>query len=209
MIDVNWDLAPEGAVELKYSKSDCSASWFNRKGEHWFEDVWMNVTFPEDWQTISTRPTQTKTVADAVEWSVKKFNHQGWHYADYDCITYGSDGLLYADSAKIKDGRELICTREQFEAYVKEKDSEKWTHTVNFGFSEQAQCKIISESGDFVWAQVDGAGCPATYKKSELKPIKPTMTKEQYEFLRKFSEDSNSLRVTAEVESYLAKHDII
>lgn len=63
MIDVNWDLAPEGAVELvQYGNR---VTW--RKGikiwcytqEGWYDYV-------SDWKTITKRPTQTKTVEDNI-----------------------------------------------------------------------------------------------------------------------------------------------
>lgn len=181
MIDVNWDDNAKAAV-----KEFAEYVGQTKHCERYLERI---------------VPKQTKTVADAVEWAKGE-------WPNGVCSTIWVDG-----SGAFRLGSEVtnqtVCTREQFDAYLKEQEGEKWTHVVNFGFSEQAQCKIISEHGDFLWVKVDGAGCPATYKKSELKPIKPTMTKEQHEFLCKFSADSNNLEVIAEVESYLAKHDIV
>ncbi|PTU02396.1 hypothetical protein DBR45_12520 [Pseudomonas sp. HMWF031] len=197
MIDVNWDDNAKAAVKEFYRwanemfKSGCSID--------------TNTFFKEFTET------QPKTVADAVEYYNGELPEGeailGIAYSNNKIVPYYA-GSPIADGTNSPDSY-IICTREQFESYVKEQEGEKWTHVVNFGFSEQAQCKIISEHGDFLWVKVDGAGCPATYKKSELKPIKPTMTKEQHEFLCKFSADSNNLEVIAEVESYLAKHDIV
>ncbi len=63
MIDVNWDLAPEGAEELVQFESH--VTW--RKGIK----IWCMVQqgwcdYVSDFKTIATRPTQ-KAVADAVE----------------------------------------------------------------------------------------------------------------------------------------------
>lgn len=166
MIDVNWDLAPEGAVELKYSKSDCSASWFNNKGEHWFEDCWMNVTFPDDWQTIATRPTQTKTVADAVEYyngvwpeKVSKLHYMSW---DSNKGIYSFAGC---------ESTRNVCTRAEFEAYVKEQEGEKWTHLYN----EHEVCRVLIENPDrFGIIVIDTAGNGyITCAPDEIKPIKP------------------------------------
>ena len=72
MIDVNWDLAPEGAEELVQFESH--VTW--RKGiKIWcmVKEGWRD--YVSDFKTIATRPTQTKTVADAVEQESEKWTH--------------------------------------------------------------------------------------------------------------------------------------
>lgn len=179
MIDVNWDLAPDGAVELKYSKSDCSASWFNNKDEHWFEDCWMNVTLPDDWQTIATRPTQ-KTVADAVEYYNCEFPEGqailGIAYSNNKITPYyAGSPIAYGTNSPESY---IICTRDEFEAYVKEQESkqegEKWTHTWGEG-----KCRIIAtdETKDEAWVKFELTGNNGIVVLSGLKPIKPTISK--------------------------------
>ena len=69
-----------------------------------------------------------RTVADAVEWA-----KTGWLHDDHDVIIFnGKHGLLYSKSECPLDDKEyLVCTRAEFEAYVKEQEGEKWTHVTN------------------------------------------------------------------------------
>ena len=171
MSEIDWALAPEGAVKLRLGRVDSICRWFNANGEAFGSDGWFAPTI--EYKTIATRPQQ-KTVADAYEAFDGKWPDSKYSYAWWDCYT--EKVLLGCNETGA-----TICTREQFEAYAKEQETKqegkKWTHVVNYGFGEQAQCRIISECGVFLWVQVDGVGCPATYKKSELKPIKPALTK--------------------------------
>lgn len=150
--------------------------------------------------------TQPKTVADAVEvfgakWPSSRYNFAWWD-SDTEQMPLGCN-----------ETSDTVCTRAEFEEYVKEQEGEEWTHVVNFGFSEQAQCKIISEHGDFLWVKVDGAGCPATYKKSELKPIKPTISKDakrQLELYVQYRVDKyGDYAMKSELSDYMSHHDII
>lgn len=139
---------------------------------------------------------QTKTVADAVEYFGGVWPESKYFTAWWDSET---NQILLGDNIT----SDTICTREQFEAYVKEQEGDKWTHT----WCGQ-RCKIVHSDGNASWIIVENRGSEVVFTIG-LNPIKPTMTKEQHEFLCKFSADSNSLEVIAEVESYLAKHDII
>lgn len=141
-----------------------------------------------------------KTLADAYEACNKLWpnNHNKLYYDPRTGCWFCHD--------EPQDWYIFVCTRAEFEDYVKEQEGEKWTHRY-----KDFLCKIsLSEP--------DGYGSIIILNENnvyircypeDLKPIKPTITKEQHEFLCKFSADSNNLEVIAEVESYLAKHDII
>lgn len=182
MIDVNWNDNAKAAVRefsLYIGQSD--------KCERYLEHV-----------------ASKKTVADAVEWHKSKGRGVIWANEDKDCITYGQLGFAFADSKKLQLGRKLVCTRAEFEVYVKEQEGEKWTHVAD----GVTKCIVLSAHGETSWVLEEG-DVYETYFSSCIKPIKPTISKEQHEFLCKFSADSNNLEVIAEVESYLAKHDIV
>lgn len=199
MSEINWSLAPEGAEEMvQYNEK---LTW--RKGiKIWcfVQSKWCD--YVSDWKIIATRQQQ-KTVADAYEWAKGKWMEGKLAICELDGELYFSDNNLRM--------RNLVCTYEQFESYAKEQEAkqegEKWTHET----AESEYCIILIDKPDHFgnvvilkeeWGYAD-------YPLSSLKPIKPTMTKEQHEFLCKFSVESNNLEVIAEVESYLAKHDII
>lgn len=135
------------------------------------------------------------------------------------CVVVVLNEMQQKLEAYMKELPNFKATRENLEKIAKdaqgdfvevEQEGEKWTHVVNFGFSEQAQCKIISEYGDFVWVQVDGAGCPATYRKSALKPIKPTISRSDENALRAFAVwYENETDCESLLDEYLAKHEAI
>jgi hypothetical protein len=90
-----------------------------------------------------------------------------------------------------------------------EQEGEKWTHgdkcyCVDF----DGVCEVVLVEGSQVVVRKSSGNLGVSYIEN-LDPIKPTLTKEQHEFLCKFSADSNNLEVIAEVESYLSKHEII
>lgn len=140
-------------------------------------------------QTIATRHTQTKTVADAVEY-LKQTSNGEWH-SEYNYLNYtDSEGWYYSDTDSFAG---LVCTHEQFEAYVagvvqvdldididkmksqynKEQEGEKWTH-VYCG----EKCKVVGEPDSF--GRVVILTESNTYfldKPESLKPIKPTISK--------------------------------
>ncbi len=217
MIDANWDLAPEGADKLIQDLYE--VYWGNDKGE-WFDtdDMTWNKPLSKNHVTIATRPTfaesitkrpqleQTKTVADAVEY------YKGvWPESNRKIDKIKFDRIyseFFTDFGDVHSDRfYIVCTREQFEAYAKEQEGEKWTHITPIG----DPCFIKLNEPDcegLVLIEIRNYGYELI-KPEQLKPIKPTISKEQHEFLCKFSADSNNTEVIAEVESYLAKHDII
>ena len=69
MIDVNWDLAPEGSVAVAVKIDDHEIAWVRESVEYngWSLDEW-DTNINDEWKIIATRPQQ-KTVADAVEWN--------------------------------------------------------------------------------------------------------------------------------------------
>lgn len=148
--------------------------------------------------------TTKKTVADAVE----AFSHEDLA-GEWQQIRYApKQDYFFTDINRDEWFDSVhVCTRAEFEAYVKEQESkqedEKWTHTYHGD-----NCKIVHQEKWQAWI-VSENGLSKLVPISELRKTKPAMTKEQHAFLCKFSADSNNLEVIAEVESYLAKHDII
>jgi|TARA_Y100001951_G_scaffold105392_1_gene123050 hypothetical protein len=63
---IDWELAPEGAVELKMLTDGGCARWFNKDGNYFSGSAWLNPML--EYKTIATR-TQQKTVADAYDWA--------------------------------------------------------------------------------------------------------------------------------------------
>ncbi len=148
MIDVNWDLAPEGAEELVQFESH--VTW--RKGiKIWcmVQEDWRD--YVSDFKTIATRPTQTKTVADAVE--------QEPHFK------------------ATRENLDKIAKDAQGEFVEVEQESEKWTH--EYG-SANIKCRILATDENECWVLTE-YGNKVTEHIDELKPIKPTITKAERE----------------------------
>lgn len=118
---IDWELAPEGATMI--IASDKELRWANEDGQWVFNklDGWKFLTGnPLNlacWRAIATRPIQTKTVADAVEWFINGGWGSEWPYYDMDCITYGDSYFAFANSESISPNRYLVCTRFQFEGF--------------------------------------------------------------------------------------------
>lgn len=116
------------------------------------------------------RPTQTKTVADAVKRLGKQVLSHEW-----DVILYGGDSYYpVSDNYAKKWEHQIICTRDEFEAYVKEQEGEKWTHTTPLG----DKCYIKDNEQDcegVVLVVVKNLGYDLM-KPEQLKPIKPTIS---------------------------------
>lgn len=171
----------------------------------------VSVTyFDDNGDAISTswadRPTQ-KTVADAVK---------GKWVEDYNMSTLSSErpligfnpaqnvffscesGYIFYDN---KDGEYQVSTLDQFEAYVKEQEGEKWTHVDSDG----NECRILHTIGDHSWV---------TYKNNsyedelwpnvELRVIKPTISKSEA-WDKLMQNKTNS----AEVNTIKQQYDII
>lgn len=202
MIDVNWDLAPEGAETLRQVKKFGYLRWFNKEGQAYFGIEW---DFPVmEYETIATRPTQTKTVADAVEWA------NGEWVGDSRFIVYQEELGKFAFVVSEKpymNGWGLVCTREEFEAYVKEQESsqqscsegEKWTHGIPpsgiycrvLHKGEVVNCYLIGrdDMGAFVY-RIDG-DYYATASETNFRPIKPTISTKEYDMLAKYASHLN------------------
>ena len=124
-----------------------------------------------DSEIVCIPTEQTKTVADAVEWHKSKGWGVIWASEERDCITYGIMGFAFANSNSVSESRYIICTRAEFEAYVKEQEGEKWTHT-HLG----EKCYVVHIDGCAAWVVVQNAGGKIVTTHG-LKPIKPTITK--------------------------------
>ena len=122
-----------------------------------------------------------KTVADAVEYYNGELPEGeailGIAYSNNKIVPYYA-GSPIADGTNSPDSY-IICTREQFEAYVKEQESkqegEKWTHETIIG----SKCIIQKEKPDargMVLVLLDN-GNYHLHSESSLKPIKPKLTK--------------------------------
>lgn len=157
MIDVNWnDNAKEAVREFAdyIGQSD--------KGERYLEHIAPN-----------------KTVADAVEY----YNGELPEGEDILGIAYSNNKIVpYYAGSPIADGTNspesyIICTRAEFEAYVKEQESEKWTHIYG-----SERCKVLIDEPDTYGSVVillESGRYSAFCGKHELKPIKKKLTKSQ------------------------------
>jgi hypothetical protein len=145
-------------------------------------------------------PTQTKTVADAVE-----FHNGVWPYNRYDNLNYDSEDEWYGTFGGLLET--LVCTREQFEAYVKDQEEEKWTHKIR---ATGEYCYILEGPNDSgqVFIKTKNGSWDCLYVE-QLKPIKPTISKAEYDAIVKFAESSGEQLVTMKAEEYLAGRDII
>lgn len=109
-----------------------------------------------------------KTVADAVE-----FCKGLWPVYACDNIHYDHETGHYFCNDEPKPHYQLVCTREQFEAYVKEQEGEKWTHLYG-----SDKCYIKESEPDWqgyivIYSEADGY---QLVEPRELKPIKQTIS---------------------------------
>ena len=153
------------------------------------------------------RPTQTKTVADAVEYYGKTFVVGQWTH-----IRCGKDGKMFFASGET-DGDSwqdsyLVCTRAEFEAYVKEQEGEKCTHEL---WGDKVYIKVSEPDCDgYLVVVTEGDGYNLA-KMEDLKPIKPTISKADCELLLKFKKhmvDSDKSRLDDMLDDFIAMHDI-
>lgn len=171
-------------------------------------------------------PTQTKTVADAVAENGGK-----WLYDDYNYLNFDSkDGWYWSDKGLFET---LVCTREQFEAYVKEQEpnfkatrenlekiakdaqgdfveveqeGEKWTHEYD---SANIKCRILATDENECWVLTE-YGNKVTEHIDSLKPIKPTLTKaEAWSKLCQINGEYQNMDVATAVMTICDKHDIV
>lgn len=154
MIDVNWDDNAKAAV---------------REFAGYIGQSNMCERYLEAFET-------KKTVADAVEWAKGK-----WIPSNCDAIAYNPEsGKLhyYKYSEGINDKWFHCCFREEFEAYVKEQEGEKWTHTYS-EYGVRKDCVLVCDKSD-INGQVlvlNRYGEYVLTGTAELKPIKPTISK--------------------------------
>ncbi len=117
-----------------------------------------------------------KTVADAVEWA------KGEWKEGRETIWLTSGGFLEW-GCQVTD--KTICTRDEFEAYVKEQEGEKWTHTIK---ATKEKCRITegpNNSGQvFIKTEVGLWDCLYI---EQLKLIKPTISQEQAKAVMEFA----------------------
>lgn len=152
MIDVEWNDNAKAAVEA-----------YN----NWLEDNQETNAVEEFFTDLARITTQPKTVADAAEYYKGSWPTQ-------KCSTIWVDG-----SGAFRWGNEVtnqtVCTRAEFEAYVKEQEGEKWTHTY-----KGEKCRIVTDEPDsegMVCCVYELDMCYAVTDPKELKPIKPTISK--------------------------------
>lgn len=208
MIDVNWDDNAKAAVN---TYNDWALE--NDLGIHAFFEHLTN-----------NGHTQPKTVADAVEYYGKTFVAGQWTH-----IRCGKDGKMFfasgeTDSDNWQDSY-LVCTREQFEAYVKEQEAkqkyppltqslideaeqedEKWTHKWN-----GRKCIVVFTDDYMSW--VKGEGLNKLVTTDSLKPIKPTISKDakrQLELYVQYRVDKyGDYAMKSDLSDYLSHHEII
>lgn len=207
---IDWNLAPEAATMI--ISSDKELRWANEDGQWGFDKVdgWKFLTGNplklSCWKTIATRPTQ-KTVADAVEYYGKTFvAGQCTH------IRCGKDGKMFfasgeTDSDNWQDSY-LVCTREQFEAYVKEQEGEKWTHIVDDDEHQLTKCRKhlkLCNGSDWVYVCEKGEYfVPGKMGYCGVKPIKPTITKAEA-----WDKISSALKPGSTYDAVVAAYEII
>ena len=86
-MEINWDLAPQGAIEIKSNGN--IMRFFNSESQWWHGGLreWNSSQNPNDWQTIATRPTR-KAVADD-EQEGEKWTHT---WKGYKCRIVFTEG---------------------------------------------------------------------------------------------------------------------
>ena len=135
-------------------------------------------------KTVAPRLEQ-KTVKDAVE-----FYNGVWPSSErkIDKIKFDMKRHeFFADFGEPCSERfYIVCTREQFEDYVAAKS---WTHTY-LGY----ECKIVHKDGKSAWI-VTKNGQNRVISVDLLKPIKPTITKDEADKVLDFAESIGQLQV--------------
>lgn len=229
-LDKLFENAPEGAVELCEHEQVGHLRWFDKEGKAWCGENWVVSEFKK-WKTISTRPQpERKTVEDAVagKWVIPfgmdtlsdKRCLVGYNYEKGVFFTCERDYIF-------TDGEEsLVCTREEFEACVaaKAKSEPEWNGAglPPVGIKCQHKDELLGEwrvaytigthafdEDAVLFCEGDITGQVYYGYEGYFKPIKPTITKAEHEFLCRFSADVNDIHVVNTVESYLAKHEVV
>lgn len=159
---------------------------------------------------------QPKTIADAVEYYNCEFPEGqailGIAYSNNKITPYyAGSPIAYGTNSPESY---IICTRAEFEAYVKEQESkqegEKWTHTL-----DGRKCKIIINKPD-VDEDIVVLCKEGDYQivgHEALKPIKPTISedaKRQLELYVQYRVDKyGDHAMKSDLSDYLSHHDII
>lgn len=193
MSDINWDLAPEGAVELRQCKKNKVVRWFYASGRMWSANSWSGAY--SEYETIATRPQpERKTVEDAVEWVNNGNEICGRLFTQNKMLSFCKANNTYAFVSEESSAGSVetenwqpVCTRKEFEACVAAKSEPEWMHgippngiycKVNHA-GEFVNCYLIGrdDMGAFVY-RIDGQ-YHSTMIESNFKPIKPTITKSE------------------------------
>lgn len=168
MIDVKWNDNAKAAV-------DYFADWLR-----------ADYSYIANLEDFYSRLPQTKTVADAVEYfdgiwpnpivgNPPPYDEQVIIYCTKGDECGSEVGEYYAGGCHFDSSYFYqVCTRAEFEAYVKEQEGEKWTHTwcnepcrVKVGFEDsKGQIVIEDENGEYY-----------VCKAKNLKPIKLMISK--------------------------------
>tara|TARA_Y100001973_G_C5205526_1_gene341216 strand:+ start:1313 stop:1882 length:570 start_codon:yes stop_codon:yes gene_type:complete len=133
--------------------------------------------------------TTKKTVADAVEWAGGKWGNSVRRHIAYNP---NSDRFTYSETGEVNKRWYIVCTRAEFEAYVKEQEAkkkyppitqslideaeqeaEKWTHEYHGD-----NCKIVHQKKWQAWI-VSENGLSKLVPISELRKPKPTMSESE------------------------------
>lgn len=171
MSEVNWDENERAAVEKFYE-------YLDEQGMHYANSSACIADFFE-W----LKSKQTKTIADAVDVFKRVWPEHMACGGCADVIVYDPpQKSWYVLSKGWSGGVDWyeVCNREQFEAYVKEQKSEKWTHTYN-DYGATKDCTLIHDKPDD-YGQVLVLNRRGEYVLTDnvkIKPIKPTLTKSQ------------------------------
>lgn len=200
MREIDWSKAPEGAVALK-SDVNNNVWWTDDKNTPWVGNGWAGSSHHSSWKTIATRPTERKTVKDAVKTVLTGFNG--------DCLYYSPSRSTWYGSSEGRPGDAYaVCTRAEFEAEVERQKEQEWTHTWGSG-----KCKIIAtdESKDEAWVKFESTSNNGVVVSSRLKPIKPTITMDAMKAVESFAYalmEKDSYHIEDEVEKFRDAHNI-
>lgn len=196
---IDWNLAPKSANELV--RNGFRIAYRDDAGNVYMSTGWEYI---ESWglaEVMATRPTQ-KTVADAVAALSKEELTGEWEQVRYapkqDYFFPGMNRDKWVDSVH-------VCTRAEFEAYMKERESEKWTHTW-----KGDKCYVVHIDGCAAWVVLQNAG-GKTIPTNSLKPIKPTIS--ESEMMQRIKYRAISVdyddEFGAKVRSWLEQYNII
>ena len=171
---------------------------------------------------------QTKTVADAVEYYNGEFPEGqailGIAYSNNKITPYYA-GSPIADGTNSSESY-IICTREQFESYVKQQEAKKKYPPITQSLIDEAEqedeewtheyhgdnCKIVHQEKWQAWI-ISENGLSKLVPISELRKPKPTISedaKRQLELYVQYRVDKyGNYDMKSDLSDYLSHHDII